>query len=132
MPASPRYVALANRQEEIREANGELVGLFYYDVVLQTKLPASETSEMMDKFGWRGGWRMEDLDNEDGTMEIFHSAGDGGGIETRFLRRFPIVYVIETATMRVVAGEKLDEFDVTTGGAELDVLAEVKRINNKD
>ena len=80
---------------------------------------------MMDSFGWRGGWRMEDTDD----MEIFFSYGPGGGVECRFLRRFPIVYVIETSTMVVVAGEKGDEYDPANEGLELDVVAEVQTID---
>ncbi|MDJ0764551.1 MAG: hypothetical protein QNJ97_16355 [Myxococcota bacterium] len=122
-------MALANRQDQIRQANGELIGLFFFDVVLEQILEAKETSEMMDTFGWRGGWRIEDT-----NLDIFDSHGDGGGVQTRFLRRFPIVYVIETATMRVVAGEKGDEYNVPDDGGQplqLDVIAEMQAINQK-
>ena len=118
-------MALANRQIAIREANGELIALFYFDVVNEMKQSCEETSEMMDEFGWRGGWRIEDTDE----MDIFYSYGTGGDVESRFLRRFPITYIIETSTMKVVAGEKGDEYDPANEGLELDVVAEVEAID---
>lgn len=120
-------MALANRQEEIREANGELLGLFYFDIAQGITTSAQETSEMMDEFGWRGGWTIED--NED--LDLLTSHGEGGGLASVFFRRFPIVYVIETATMRIVAGEKLDEYEPQEDGTqqELDVVAECQAID---
>jgi len=116
-------VALANRQDEIRQANGELIGIFYYDVVNNVKLPAPETSEMMDKFGWRGGWRIEDT-NE---LDLKRAQGTGGGQESLLFVRYPIMFVIETATMRIVAGEK--DFSFDADDKELDPVAEVQKLN---
>ncbi len=100
------------------------MGLFYWDVDQQTVLGAKETSEMMTKFGWRGGWRAEDYE-----LTLMEAQGTGGGQESLLFLRYPIVYIIETATMKIVAGEKL--FDYDDDNLELDVLAEVQKINAK-
>ena len=102
-----------------------MLSLFYFDVLQETIQEAQETSEMMDTFGWRGGWRIEDTEE----LDLLHASGDGGGQESRFFVRFPIAYVLETATMKVVAGEKLFEYDAED--MELDVLAEVQQINEQ-
>ncbi len=121
-------MALANRQEAIREANGEILSLFYFDIAAEIVTTAEETSEMMDVFGWRGGWTIEDTED----MDLLSSYGEGGGLASVFFRRFPIVYVIDTSTMTIVAGEKLDEYapDDTGVAEELGVVAEVQAINN--
>lgn len=116
-------MALANRQDEIRQANGELIGLFYYDVVQEMILPAPETSEMMDKFGWRGGWRIEDT----AILDLKRAQGTGGGQESLLFVRYPIMFIIETATMRIVAGEK--DFSFDSDNVELDPLLEVQKLN---
>ncbi|MCP4606027.1 MAG: hypothetical protein GY847_36860 [Proteobacteria bacterium] len=118
-------MALANRQDEIRDANGEILGLFYYDVVNKQVLGASETSEMMDQFGWRGGWRIEDR-NE---LDLLSAQGKGGGQESLLFVRYPIMFVLETATMRIVAGEK--DFKYDDSKTEIDPIAEVEKINSK-
>ncbi len=115
---------MAELQDEIREENSDMIALYYFSVIQEIPLDCEATSEIVDGIGWRGGWRIEDT-----HLDIFYSYGSGGGVESRFIRRLPIVYIIETATMRVIAGEKADEYDYYTGNMVLDILEEVRAIN---
>ena len=69
------------------------MGLYIDDPVSGASLPLAEVSALMDSYGWEGGWRIED--DADGTIW-------NGGCPDCLFRSPPVVFVLETASMRIV------------------------------
>ena len=69
------------------------MGLYVSDEATGEPLPLAEVSALMDSYGWSGGWRIED--DPDGTIW-------NGGCPECLFQNPPIVFVVDTAFMRIV------------------------------
>lgn len=77
-------------------------------------LPLDEVSALLDSYGWTGGWRIED----DAAGTIWN-----GGCPDCLFQSPPIVFVLETATMRIVALNPIGVEDV------IDVVTNIDQAN---
>jgi len=68
----------------------------------------------MDDFGWEGGWRI--LDSEDDAIYL-------GGAPDYLWLVTPNTFILQTSTMEIVAAEK------GSSPTPVDVMAEVEALN---
>ncbi len=94
--------------DAIEAANGRVVGS-YYGSESGALLPIEEVNQMMDSFGWVGGYRIVDSP----SLELWNAMG--------LWPVAPGVFVLRTEDMTVVASE--------ASGVALDLVAEVEALN---
>ena len=77
-------------------------------------MPIDELSALLDSYGWAGGWRITD----DGDSTIWN-----GGCPDCLFRDPPIVFVLETASMRIVTLNPISVEDVLEIVEDIDQAA---------
>jgi hypothetical protein len=75
---------------------------------------ASATSDYMDDFGWEGGWRI--IDNDEESIWL-------GGAPDYLWSVTPNTFILQTSTMEIVAAEK------GSSPTPVDVLSVVEDLN---
>jgi hypothetical protein len=97
--------------------NGELVGLYWENMVTYVNQPLSEIDSKLDSYGWQGGWRIQ----EDAATSISSTLDS----PPYFFDYLPFVFIIDTATMEIVAADSGSAFNPT----EVDILATLQQID---
>lgn len=77
-------------------------------------LPLDEVDALMDSYGWEGGWRIED----DAAGTIWN-----GGCPDCLFQNPPIVFIVETAAMRIVELNPIGVEDVLEAVQAIDEAA---------
>ena len=93
--------------DAIEAANGRVVGSYYGEA--GALLPIEQVNEMLDSFGWVGGYRI--VDNP--SMELWNAMD--------LWPAAPGVFVLSTEDMTVVASE--------ASGVPLDLVAQAEALN---
>ena len=97
------------------EAYGAEKAAVYYNVETDNaNLDPAETSDIVDTYGWDGGWRISDTEEQ----AIFY-----GGYPDWLWMATPNVFILDAHAMVIVAAEKGET------PAQIDVLAEVQAID---
>ena len=98
---------MAQKIDAIEAANGRVVGSYYGEA--GALLPIEEINQMIDSFGWVGGYRIVDSPSKEiwNATDLWPSA--------------PGVFVIRTSDMTVVASE--------ADGTPVDLLAQAEALN---
>ena len=89
--------------------------LSYYDGSWQS---ASDVSDILDGYGWTGGWRITDT-----ADKLLYYAEDPESPGSYLWPGTPNVFIIDTELMTIVAAE--------VGSTAVDVLAELEAIAGK-
>ena len=97
---------VAGQIEDIEDAHGRVVGVYYADNT-GTPLDAESTDLKMDEFGWESGYRISDE-----TRELWNA--------TTLWPGAPGVFVVRTEDMQVVASEATGPIDIVAEAAALD------------
>lgn len=98
---------MAQQIAGIEAANGRVVGSYYGEA--GALLPIEEINQMIDSFGWVGGYRIVDS----ASKEIWNA--------NLLWPSAPGVFVIRTSDMTVVASE--------ADGTPVDLLAQAEALN---
>ncbi len=98
---------MAQQIDAIEAANGRVVGSYYGEA--GALLPIEEINQMIDSFGWVGGFRIVDSPSQ----ELWNAMG--------LWPAAPGVFVLRTSDMTVVASE--------ADGIALDLVAEAEALN---
>jgi len=112
-----RFEQLGDLEEIIHDAHGELVGLYWEEMVEYANQPLEDVSAHLDAYGWGGGYRIQ----EDAAQSI-SSTLDSPPYLFEYL---PFVFIVDTSTMAIVASDSGDAMNPIS----VDVVAAVQAID---
>ncbi len=98
---------IADWEDQVVASNGELVGLYWEDMIDYDNKPLEEVDAKMDTLGWSGGWRIQ----EDAARSISSTLDSA----PHLFDYLPFVFIVDTSTMKIVAsdsGDALNPIDV--------------------